>query len=50
MKGVNKKQIKTNSSNLLSSLKISYYISIEALQTLIDLCESIPHDRAIENK
>lgn len=44
------KQIKTNSSNLFSSLKIRYYIFIKALQTLINLCESISHDRAIENK
>lgn len=49
MKGENKKQtkIKTNSSNLFSSLKIRYYISIKALQTLIDLCESIPFYRTV---
>lgn len=44
---IRNKQIKTNSSNLFSSLKIRYYISIKALQTLIDLCESIPLDRAV---
>lgn len=46
--GGNKKQTKTNSSNLLSSLKIRYYISIKALQTLIDLCESIPFNRTVQ--
>ena len=49
MRGGNKnKQIKTNSSNLLSSLKISYYMSIKTLQTLIDLCESIPFNRTVQ--
>ena len=30
---IRNKQIKTNSSNLFSSLKIRYYMSIKALQT-----------------
>ena len=46
--GNKNKQIKTNSSNLFSSLKIRYYISIRALQTLIDLCESIPFNRTVQ--
>ena len=43
-------KIKDKLMQFISSLKISYYMSIKALQTLIDLCESIPHNRAIENK
>ena len=42
------KQIKTNSSNLFSSLKIRYYKLIKALQTLINLCESIPFNWTVQ--
>ena len=50
MKGgeIKNKQIKTNSSNLFSSLKIRYYMLIETLQTLINLCESIPFNRTVQ--
>ena len=42
----NKKQ-KNKFKQFVSSLKISYYMSIKALQTLTDRCESIPFDRTV---
>lgn len=41
-------EIKDKLMQFIRSLKISYYISIKALQTLIDLCESIPFNRTGE--
>ena len=40
-------KIKDKLMQFISSLKISYYMSIKALQTLLDRCESLPLDRAV---
>ena len=45
---IKNKQIKDKLMQFISSLKIRYYISIKALQTLIDLCESIPFNRTVQ--
>ena len=49
MRGGNKKQTNKNKfKQFVSSLKIRYYMLIETLQTLINLCESIPFNRAVQ--